>query len=156
MRLIGVQKLGSFQHTHQSGFPLTSDTQLPVVDLVFSYSGGSGPSYEELPAGVVVTATNTTCAETLTFQEIARQGVPIVSAFPTGESARRLRPVQDAAPDWLRESCSHLADDPRWEGPWIWPLPARMLTPQKARILLMLALSTNPDREALELIFRKY
>ena len=143
-------------HTHRSGLKVPADTQLPNVDLVFSYSGGSGPSYETLPAGIVITATNTTCAETLTFQEIARQDVPVVTAFPTGESARRLRPNQDAAPEWLRESCSHLADDPRWEGPWIWPLPARMLTPQKARILLMLALSTDPDRETLEMIFREY
>ncbi len=35
-------------------------------------------------------------------------------------------------------------------------MPARMLAPQKARILLMLALAQTRDREALERIFTTY
>jgi len=143
-------------HTHHSGFKLANDTKLPAVDLIFSYSGGLGPRYDTLPAGIVVTTTNTTCDEALALQVIARQGIPVVAAFPTGESVRRLRQIEDAAPTWVRESCSKLANDPRWDGPWIWPLPARLLTPQKTRILLMLALSQSNDRDTLEDIFQRY
>ena len=143
-------------HTHTTEFVLWDDTRLPAVDLVFSFSGGLGPTYARPPAGVVVTATNTTCHEALAIQELARDDIPVVIAFPTGQSVRRLREVRDSAPEWIRESCSALADDPRWEGPWIPSLPAQMLTPQKARILLMLALTRTNDRKELERIFRRY
>lgn len=144
-------------HTHRSEFRVTADTELPPVDLVFSYSGGLGPSYDgERPAGVVVATTNMTCDESLTFKALARAGTPVVAAFPTGESLRRLSPVRDEAPQRSRESCDELAGDPRWDGQWIPALPARMLTPQKARILLMLALTQTRDRDELERIFTTY
>ncbi|MEM9314076.1 MAG: hypothetical protein AAGA95_05565, partial [Pseudomonadota bacterium] len=139
-------------------FSLDADTELPSVDLVFSYSGGTGPAYSprSLPAGLVITATNMTCTENLVVRDLARRGVPVVNAFPTGESIRRLRDIEDGAPERFRQSCSELAGDPRLEGPWIPPLPAQMLTPQKARILLMLALEAGADREELERIFTAY
>lgn len=143
-------------HTHQSDFTLTDDTVLPTVDMAFSYSGGLGPHYERLLDGIVITTTNTTCEEALAMQVFARQGIPIVTAFPTGQSVRRMRPAEDKAPDWLRQSCSKVADDPRWDGAWIWPLPAQLMTPQKARILLMLALNHSKDQRVIEDIFRRY
>lgn len=143
-------------HTHRSGIKLTENTTLPAVDMLITYSGGMGPSYDVLPAGIVLATTGSTCEERLALQVIARQGVPIVAAFPTGQSVRRLRPIEDSAPEWVREPCSRLADDPRWEGKWIWSLPARLLTPQKARILLMLALSQSSSRDELEEIFQRY
>jgi len=143
-------------HTHRSTFKLTEDTTLPDVDMLITYSGGVGPRYDTLPDGLVLATTGSTCEERLTLQVIARQGVPIVSAFPTGQSVPRLRPVEDSAPDWVRDSCPEFADDPRWQGEWIWNLPARLLTPQKARILLMLALSQSSERAELEEIFKSY
>jgi len=145
-------------HTHRSEFRLADATELPQVDLVFSYSGGLGPSYAEdaMPAGVVVATTNMTCAENLAVRDLARRGVPVVTAFPTGESLGRLRDVKDRAPQRFRDGCAELAGDPRLEGRWIPPLPAPMLTPQKARILLMLALDAGADRAALEGIFQTY
>jgi L-asparaginase len=143
-------------HTHRSDFKLNAGTSLPDVDMWMTYSGSAGPRYDTLPDGLVLATTGSTCEERLALQVIARQGVPIVAAFPTGESVRRLRPVEVSAPDWVRESCADLAGDPRWEGQWIWHLPARLLTPQKARILLMLALSQSSNREALESIFQRY
>lgn len=144
-------------HTHRSEFRVSEDTELPAVDLVFSYSGGLGPSYgDERPAGVVVATTNMTCDEGLAFRALARAGTPVVAAFPTGESLRSVSPVREEAPQRSRDSCDELAGDPRWDGEWIPPLPARMLTPQKARILLMLALAQTRDREELERIFTTY
>jgi L-asparaginase len=145
-------------HTQHSEFRVQSDTVLPEVDLVFSYSGGSGPVYSDgaEPAGVVITTTNMTCAENLAICDLARRGIPVVSAFPTGESLRRVGEIEDTAPERARESCKKLAGDPRWEGRWIPPLPAQMLTPQKARILLMLALLQSTEREELERIFPTY
>lgn len=143
-------------HTHQTEFELDEDTVLPSVDLVFSYSGGKGPKYIRPPAGLVVTATNTTCSEALAFRALARSGVTIVKAFPTGESLRTLRPVEASAPQRFRDSCPELDGDPRWEGRWIPPIPAQMLTPQKARILLMLALNQSGSREQIADIFQRY
>lgn len=143
-------------HTHRSEFLLQDDTVLPEVDLRFSYSGGVGPVYAQPPAGVVVTTTNTTCSESLALQDLARQGVAIVTAFPTGQSVRRLRAGTAEAPVWIRDNCPDVKDDPRWEGQWIWPLPAQMLTPQKARILLMLSLNQSVERDYLESVFRRY
>ncbi|HAU24819.1 MAG TPA: hypothetical protein DHV53_01145 [Gammaproteobacteria bacterium] len=143
-------------HTHRSGFKLTDNTTLADVDMLITYSGGMGPRYDTLPAGIVLATTGSTCEESLALQVIARKGVPIVAAFPTGQSVRRLRPIEESAPEWVREPCARLADDPRWEGRWIFPLPARLLTPQKARILLMLALSQSNSRDELEEIFQRY
>lgn len=143
-------------HTHATEFSLTEDTVLPAVDLVFSYSGGKGPQYAELPEGVVIAATGMTCEESLNAQALARQGIPVVAVFPTGESLGRVRPIEETAPERARQSCAHLAGDPRWEGAWIPPLPAPLLTPQKARILLMLALSQTAERAELERIFMQY
>lgn len=143
-------------HTHRSGFVLAGGRPLPAVDIRVSYSGGEGPQYTDLPAGLVITTTNMTCSESLAVQALARRGVVVVSAFPTGESVRRRREVADQAPDWLRESCKDLQSDSRWQGPWVWPLPAQMLTPQKARILLMLALQQSTDRRYLESVFSTY
>ena len=143
-------------HTHRSDFHIASDTDLPAVDLVFSYSGGLGPTYDDPPLGVVVTTTNLTCDEQLALQVLARQGTAVVTAFPTGQNLRRIRPVESAAPERTRASCSALEGDPRWEGPWIPPMPAPMMTPQKARILLMLALTQTTDRDRLAEIFQRY
>jgi hypothetical protein len=87
---------------------------------------------------------------------LARAGTPVVAAFPTGESVRTLREVEATAPQRSRESCSELAGDPRWDGEWIPPLPSQFLTPQKARILLMLALTVSSERSELERIFTRY
>ncbi len=143
-------------HTHRSDFRVTEDTVLPAVDMVFSYSGGLGPTYAEPPPGVVVTTTNMTCAEQLALQVLARAGTAVVTAFPTGENLRRIRPVESSAPERMRESCSELEGDPRWEGAWIPPMPAPMMTPQKARILLMLALTQTKDRDGLAEILKRY
>jgi L-asparaginase len=143
-------------HTHRSDFKVTEDTVLPAVDMVFSYSGGLGPTYTEPPPGVVVTTTNMTCAEQLALQVLARAGTAVVTAFPTGENLRRIRPVESSAPERMREGCSELEGDPRWEGPWIPPMPAPMMTPQKARILLMLALAQTTDRDRLAEIITRY
>jgi hypothetical protein len=67
-----------------------------------------------------------------------------------------LRPVEETARDWVPKGCPQLEGDPRWERTWIPPLPAPLLTPQKARILLMLALTQTRERGELERIFMQY
>lgn len=143
-------------HTQETEFVLAEGASLPSVDLVFSYSGGLGPQYVQPPPGVVVAATNMGCEEMLATQVIARAGTAVVAAFPTGESLGRVRPVEATAPQRIRDSCAAFADDPRWEGEWIPPLPAPLMTPQKARILLMLALARTQERSELERIFSSY
>ena len=47
-------------------------------------------------------------------------------------------------------------DKAAWEGPWIPAILATHLTPQKARILLMLALGKTRDDTELRRIFERY
>ncbi|MEM6484912.1 MAG: asparaginase [Pseudomonadota bacterium] len=143
-------------HTHRSEFIIDDELELVDVPLVFSYSGGLGNYFPKSTAGLVITTTNTTCDERLALQVLARAGTAVVTAFPTGQSIRKLRPTEATAPKRARESCARLAGDPRWEGEWIPPIPAQMLTPQKARILLMLALTKTQEREALAELFSRY
>lgn len=143
-------------HTHRTAFDLDENSILPAVDLVFSYPGGLGPKYAVPPLGVVIAATSMRCEEMLSLLVLARAGSTVVSAFPTGESLGRLQPVEAAAPARARDGCAELEDDPRWDGAWIPPLPAPRLTPQKARILLMLALGKTRNRSELEQIFLRY
>ncbi|MEO0436186.1 MAG: asparaginase [Pseudomonadota bacterium] len=155
-------------HTHRSQFqidptvfpdsstPNSTSTRLAEVPLLFSYSGGLGNQFPQTAEGVVIATTNTTCDESLALQVLARNGTAVVAAFPTGESVRKLRPIQATAPARVRETCSRLEGDPRWQGRWIPPIPAQLMTPQKARILLMLALPKVQDREQLAEIFSRY
>lgn len=143
-------------HTHQSEFSADQELRLAEVSLVFSYSGGLGSQFSSDVEGMVIATTNTTCDESLTIQSLARSGIVVVTAFPTGESVRKVRPIEATAPARVRDACRRLEGDPRWEGTWIPPIPAQLMTPQKARILLMLALPKTRDRERLVDMFARY
>ena len=80
-----------YRPSRPQGFKVTEDTTLVEVDMLITYSGGAGPRYNTLPDGLVLATTGSTCEERLALQVIARQGVPIVAAFPTGQSVPRLR-----------------------------------------------------------------
>lgn len=120
------------RHTLRSAFDIANISNFPRVDIVLSYAGSDGCAVEAFLAagarGLVSAALApglTTPAERTAFEKAAKAGVPIVqsSRAGTGRVARRT---------YLREHGMIGADN---------------LTPQKARILLALALtlSTEPD-----------
>jgi L-asparaginase type II len=144
-----------------SEFDLVGVTALPTVDLVFSYPGGTGRTYANNPRGIVISSTGFTCAETAAYQELMRAGVVLVSAFPSGHNINGggnvgNAPRSDSLPSSLRESCPDLARSGVLRGPIRSTLAAQHLTPQKARILLMLALTRTADPREIQRYFNTY
>jgi L-asparaginase/Glu-tRNA(Gln) amidotransferase subunit D len=144
-----------------SEFDLVGVTALPTVDLVFSYPGGTGRTYGTNPRGIVISSTGFTCAETAAYQELMRAGVVLVSAFPSGDNINGggnvgNAPRSDSLPSSLRESCPDLARSGVLRGPIRSTLAAQHLTPQKARILLMLALTRTADPREIQRYFNTY
>ncbi len=145
-----------------SEFDLAGLSTLPTVDLVFSYPGGAGRTYATNPAGIVISSTGFTCAETAAYQELARAGVVLVSAFPSGDNvnggggnAGGSAP-SDSLPSFLRESCAELVRSGLLRGPTRSSVAAQHLTPQKARILLMLALTRTREVREIQRYFNSY
>ncbi len=142
-------------HGSSSEFDLSGIESLPDVDLLFSYPGGRGPRHDRPPAGIVVANTDFTCEESLAYLKLARSGTIVVSAFPSGDNVARNWPPEDSVPEYKIEPCKSI-DRKAWEGPWIPPIMAAHLTPQKARILLMLALTRTSDDREIRQIFKRY
>lgn len=142
-------------HGSSSEFDLSGIESLPDVDLLFSYPGGRGPRHDQHPAGIVVANTSFTCEETLAYLKLARAGTIVVSAFPSGDNVGRNWPPADSVPEYEIEPCTNI-DRKAWEGHWIPPIMAAHLTPQKARILLMLALTRTSDDLEIRQIFKRY
>jgi L-asparaginase len=117
--------------------------------------------YATNPAGIVISSTGYTCAETAAYQELARAGVVLVSAFPSGDNINGggnagAAPRSDSLPSSLRESCAELARSGVLRGPIRPTLAAQHLTPQKARILLMLALTRTREPREIQRFFNTY
>lgn len=144
-----------------SEFDLAGVSTLPTVDLVFAYPGGTGRTYATNPAGIVISSTGFTCAETAAYQELARAGVVLVSAFPSGDNVNGGgtvggAPRTDSLPSSLRESCVDLVRSGALRAPIRPSVAAQHLTPQKARILLMLALTRTQDVREIQRYFNTY
>lgn len=143
----------------RSEFDLAGVQALPTVDLVFSFPGGRGPTYGALPEGIVVATTGFTCDETAAFQAVARAGVVVAQVFPSGDNANagggRLVP-RDSAPPGMARSCPTQHASGAFAGRWMPILSAQHLTPSKARILLMLALTRTRDLSEIQRMMREY
>jgi len=140
----------------RSEFDVSKIDSLPPVDLTVSYPGGRGPRYDTLPAGIVVTTTGFTRAESATFRQLRQRGVVVVTAFPSGDNVAAGRQAPPPAPDSTRapvtpEDSARAAE--RSAPPTV---GVQHLTPQKARILLMLALTITRDPVEIQRMFREY
>jgi hypothetical protein len=67
-----------------SEFDLSMIRTLGEVDLVYAFPGGTGRTYEKKPDGVVIASTSFTCAESVSYQTLARCGVVGATVFPSG------------------------------------------------------------------------
>lgn len=136
-----------------SEFDLVGVDSLPRVELVFSYPGGTGPAFAAPPVGVVVATTGFAPSETAAFRALREQGVVLVTAFPSGDNATGAPRAGAGATPPRADSAGAPAAPQRPLAPSI---AAQHLTPQKARILLMLALTRSRDAAALQRMFREY
>lgn len=144
------------RHGATSEFDLSTVATLGDVDLVYAYPGGTGRSYDTKPAGVVVSRTGFTCAESAAYQTLARSGVVVVTVFHSGDDVSGVELPTDSAPSGLRRSCPALDSAGLFRAPWVRTITVQHLTPQKARILLMLALTKSRDPREIQRYFDSY
>jgi L-asparaginase len=139
------------RHGVDTEFDITALDTLPTVELVFSYPGGEGPRLGPNTQGVVaVTTSGFAPGEREAFQDIRRRGVVLVQAFPSGEH--------------VAGGSAASGPGPRPDGPGPQAgnqnLPPTVsvqhLLPQKARILLMLALTRTKDPREVQRMFNEY
>lgn len=141
----------------RSEFDVRRVDSLPRVELAFSYPGGTGPRFDTVPAGLVVATTGFAPSEAAAFRRLREQGVQVVTAFPSGDNVSAL--PRAAAPDTTPTNASTAArpDSARAaERALPRQVVSQHLTPQKARILLMLALTRTRDPVELQRIFAEY
>lgn len=129
-------------------FKLNSDSSFPRVDILYCYAGADGDmirsSFEHGAEGVVIATVgngNVSRSQEEAIREVLEQGRPVVFSSRT-MSGR----VFDSAGRYLSRGMNSTAR----------VIPAGDLNPQKARVLLMLALTKTKDTEELADIFRKY
>ena len=130
-----------------SEFDLRGVDSLPRVELTFAFPGGTGPTFITNPVGVVVASTGMTRAESAVYRTLRQQGVLVVSAFPSGDNVNAPpRNEPSVQPDSVERADA--------QAPPI--VVAQHLTPQKARILLMLALSRTRVPSEVQRYFTEY
>lgn len=131
------------RHGLDTEFDVSTIETLPKVELVYSYPGGEGPRLGEGTQGVVVTTTGYSPSERDAFTDIRRKGIAVAQVFPSGEHVPTTS--QGGGPR------------PAGSEP---PLPPTVavqhLTPQKARILLMLALTRTREPREIQRYFDEY
>ncbi len=152
------------RHGEDSEFDMRKVDSLPRVELAYSYPGGTGPRYDGQPAGVAVATNGMTRAESELFTALRRAGVVVVTVFAYGDNmsaardpdAPRAEPRAEpraAAPGDSTPSDSTRAPQPPPAPPMV---TAQHLTPAKARILLMVALTRSKDPLEIQRYFLRY
>lgn len=152
------------RHGEASEFDMRNVDSLPRVDMAITYPGGTGPRFDGQPAGVAVQSNGFTRAESETFTALRRAGVVVVSVFAGGDNMSAVGrggppptaaagATANAAPP--RDSTRAASDSTRAA-----PIPpmvtAQHLTPAKARILLMVALTRTRDPREIQQMFLRY
>jgi len=146
------------RHGPASEFDLRGIDSLPRVELTFSYPGGTGVRFaaDSLPVGLVVSTTGFTRAESLSYRALRNAGVVLVTVFSSGDNVSAEArgggaPIDTTVPPvTAADSARYLdATTPR-------AITAQHLTPQKARILLMLALTRTRDPVEIQRFFSEY
>ncbi|MEH7126385.1 asparaginase [Bacillus sp. JJ1773] len=129
------------RHTVQSTFASLQTDSLKRVDIIFSYGGADGELIRSLLhtdcKGIVIAGTGAgicTTAEYEALQEAREKGIQVVRSSRVGNG--RVVPIAQY------ESDQFIAGD--------------NLIPQKARILLMLALEITDSPKAIQQIFNEY
>jgi L-asparaginase len=129
------------RHAPETEFDVSGLEELPRVDIAYSYAGGDGVAVRAFMAagarGIIAAGFAPgfcTPAEVEALTEAAAQGIIVVQSTRAG-SGRTFRGTR------LRQAGFLIADN---------------LNPQKARILLALALTRTGDAEEITRMFREY
>ena len=138
------------RHTSSSEFDVTSVTRLPRVDVVMTYQGAPGDTItnatEAGAMGLVVAGAGTGATspgQRDAIQTISEAGIPVVIASRTGGGRVPVHPqTQDPGSESWASVAAHIGGED--------------LSPVKARILLMLALTVTTDPQEIQRMFLEY
>jgi L-asparaginase len=129
------------RHTVRSEFDITNVTELPRVDVVYSYAEASRDTVDALveagTKGIILAGTGAGGAAPREFEglkEAVQRGVTVIASSRVGNG--------------------RVLDRQRYVDAGI--IPGDNLLPQKARILLMLALTQTSDPAEIRRIFEEY
>lgn len=129
------------RHTMRSEFDITNVTELPRVDVVYSYAEASRDTVDALveagTKGIILAGTGAGGAAPREFEglkEAVQRGVTVIASSRVGNG--------------------RVLDRQRYVDAGI--IPGDNLLPQKARILLMLALTQTSDPAEIRRIFEEY
>ena len=148
------------RHTAKSEFDLAGVTSLPRVDIILVYQGATGDlikaSVDGGAKGIVIATAGagaTASGQSEGFQYAASKGVFLVNATRTGSG--RIAASRGAMPTLTPPAGAAPAPTapPRPRRSF---LAAEDLTPLKARILLMVALTKTQDPDVLQRMFTEY
>lgn len=145
------------KHGAETDFDVTTIDELPKVELAFSYPGGEGHRLHDGTQGLVVATTGFAPGERDAYADIRRKGVVLVQAFPSGEHvASQRRPGPQGASAGRGGQGGQ--GGPGFQGSQGLPpaVSVHHLLPQKARILLMLALTKTRDPREVQAFFDEY
>ena len=138
---VAIYRRPSRRHAPDTEFDVRGRTELPRVDIAASYAGADGAAIRAFVAAgarAIVSASLppgvTTPAETEALLEARRRGVAIVLSSRAGSGRVLPRTL-------LRQQGFVVADN---------------LTPQKARVLAMLALARTDDASEIQRMFDEY
>ena len=129
------------KHTTETPFSVDGRDSLPRVEIVYSYAGADGSIVDAV-------------------REMRPDGLVVVGfgggTFPPTFIAAAVRAVEDGIPVVLasRSTAGRVVTTPRKDEQGF--LVSDNLLPQKARILLMLALTVSNDRDWLQQAFYEY
>lgn len=129
------------KHTYQSQFSKTTYTTLPEVAIAYFYAGASSQILYDLAKyheGIVIVGSgngNYSQAWLKAINELSKQGIVFVRAS--------------------RVSQGIVFDDKVFD-PYQYCIGANTLSAQKARVLLMLALTKTKDKKQIGVIFNEY
>ncbi|MFA4849845.1 MAG: asparaginase [Methanoregula sp.] len=132
-----LYRISARNHTTFSEFDVSGQTTLPRVDIVMTYPGMDATAIKAFvqsgTQGIVIDAMgNGEYPKTISpaLESAAQKGIPVVISSRAGSGITT-------------------AHNPLF-------IPADTLTPQKARILLMLALTKTSDRDRIAEMFARY
>lgn len=144
------------RHGLTSEFELANVDSLPRVELAFSYPGGTGPRFDTLPVGVVVATTGFTPAEGTAYRNLRNAGVVVVTTFPSGDNVNAPPRAPTPGSDTMRTAATAADSAARAARSGPPSVVAQHLTPPKARILLMLALTRTRVPAEIQRYFLTY
>ena len=137
-RQVAYYRSPTKRHTAQSEFIVSASTQLPWVDIVQTFAGDDGRAVDALidlgARGLIVTVGGPNPALLAAISRAIAKGVTVVRSSHLG-SGRVI-----ATPRSVEAGI----------------ISAENLSPRKSRILLMLALAADLDREQVQRVFNEY